>query len=193
MHLKKKGFLPRNTESGQVGWAAGLWLVLFLCCFLSVLLQMDALRSSAQYLEDALAASNLAAAVIDVREYGISHRLWISDLQAARRRYETAVKGNLNLDENWECRNRSLISGPVRIVNFTVYNVNGDEVEINRFDESGVLSRSTGSLGLVRAPDGTPVESTGIYSELCYHVTGLFGLETEAHKGKLADVKRTVE
>ncbi|MCM1026196.1 MAG: hypothetical protein NC432_07155 [Roseburia sp.] len=193
MSLKKKEFRLRSTESGQIGWTAGLWLILFMGCFLCALLQLDALRMSAQYLEDALAASNLAAAVIDVEEYGISHRLQISDLQAARRRYETAVKGNLGLDESWECQNRGLISGPVQIVNFTVYNVSGDEVEIHYFDENGVLSSSRGSLGQVRAPNGVLIESTGIYSELRYHITGFLGMETEAYKGKLADVKRTQE
>lgn len=190
MSSKKKEFLLQNTESGQISWTAGLWLILFMGCFLCALLQMDMLRSSAQYLEDALAASNLSAAVVDIEEYGISHRLWISDLQAARRRYETAVKGNLGLNENWECENRGLISGPVKVVDFTVYNVSGNDVEINRFDEDGVLSRTWGSLGQVRAPNGVLIESTGIYSELRYHIAGFLGLKTEAHKGKLADVKR---
>lgn len=191
MNLKKKGFPLQSFESGQVGWTAGLWLSLFMGCFFCALIQTDAVRNSAQYLEDALAASNLAAAVVDIEEYGISHRLQISDLQAARSRYETAVKGNLELDDQWECQNRSLISGPVKVVNFTVYNVNGNDVEINAFDENGVLSRTQGSLGQVRAPNGAMVESTGIYSELRYCIKGFLGLEIEAHKGMLADVKRT--
>lgn len=193
MCLKKKGFPLQSSESGQIGWTVGLWLILFMGCLLCALVQMDAVRSSAQYLEDALAASNLAAAVIDIEEYGISHRLWISDLQAARRRYEEAVKGNLGLDENWECGNRSLISGPVSVVNFTVYNVNGSLVEIDAFDEAGVLSHTQGSLGQVRAPNGVTVESTGIYSELRYRIKGFLGLEIRACKGKLADIRRTVQ
>ncbi|MCM1188358.1 MAG: hypothetical protein NC541_03565 [bacterium] len=191
MNLKKKEFLPQNTESGQVSWTAGLWLILFIGCFLCALIQTDLFRSSAQYMEDALAASNLAAAVIDVEEYGISHSLRIGDLQGARNRYMTAVKGNLGLNEAWECENKGMISGPVSVVNFTVYNVSGNDVEINTFDGNGILSRTQGTLGQVRAPDGTVVESTGIYSELRYFIRGLFGMEAEAHKGKLADVLQT--
>lgn len=191
MSLKKKEFPLQSSESGQVGWTAGLWLTLFMGCLFCALIQMDAVRSSAQYLEDALAASNLAAAVIDIEEYGISHRLQISDLQTARSRYETAVKGNLGLDDHWKCQNRSLISGPVKVVNFTVYNVNGNDVEINVFDENGILSRTQGSLGQVRAPNGAMVESTGIYSELSYRIKGFPGVEIEARKGMLADVKQT--
>lgn len=191
MDLKKEEFLRRSTERGQVSWTAGLWLLLFMGCLLSALIQMDVLRSSAQYMEDALAASNLAAAVIDVEEYGISHRLQINDLQGARSRYLMAVKGNLNLDEGWECENKGLISGPVQVVEFTVYNVSGNDVEINSFGEDGALSRTRGTLGQVRAPNGVLVESTGIYSELRYRIKGFWGMETEAHKGKLVDVMRT--
>ena len=60
MHLKKKECLLQSTEKGQIGWAAGLWLLLFLGCLLCALIQLDVYRSSAQYMEDALAASNLA-------------------------------------------------------------------------------------------------------------------------------------
>ena len=112
MHLKKKECLLQSTEKGQIGWAAGLWLLLFLGCLLCALIQLDVYRSSAQYMEDALAASNLAAAVIDVEEYGISHQLQIKDVYGARERHIAAVKGNLGLTDAWECPNQALISGP---------------------------------------------------------------------------------
>ncbi|MCI8432827.1 MAG: hypothetical protein HFH83_06525 [Lachnospiraceae bacterium] len=190
MHLKKKECLLQSTEKGQIGWAAGLWLLLFLGCLLCALIQLDVYRSSAQYMEDALAASNLAAAVIDVEEYGISHQLQIKDVYGARERHIAAVKGNLGLTDAWECPNQALISGPVRIENFTVYSVSGNDVEISSFDENGVLSRSVGTFGQVAAPNGVLVESSGIYSEICYRIRGLFGVEVDARKGKLADVMR---
>ena len=68
MGLKKKECLLQSTESGQIGWALGLWFMLFLGILLCVILQLEVFRASSQYLEDALAASNLAAAVIDVEE-----------------------------------------------------------------------------------------------------------------------------
>lgn len=188
MNLRKKGCLPQNTESGQIGWAAGLWFILFAGLLLCALLQLEMFKSSSQYMEDALAASNLAAAVIDVEEYGISHTILIDDPQEARKRYMTAIKGNLNLDDRWECANKELISGPVNIDNFTVYNVSGNDVEIYSFDESGVMSLGRGKLGQVTAPNGVAVEATGIYSEISYFIKGVLGVEVEAHKGKLADV-----
>lgn len=188
MNLKKRECLLQNTESGQIGWAAGLWFLLFAGILLCAFLQLEMFRSSSRYMEDALAASNLAAAVIDVEEYGISHAIKIDDPQEARKRYMTAIKGNLNLDDKWECANKELISGPVNIDNFTVYNVSGNVVEIYSYDENGVLSSRQGTLGQVKAPNGIAVESTGIYSEISYSIRGMLGVEVEAHKGKLVDV-----
>ncbi len=188
MKWKKKGFPRPSTESGQTGWAAGLFFILFLGVFLCALLQMEIYRSSSQYLEDALALSNLASATVDVEEYGISHRLVISDPKQAYETYRMAVKENLNLDEGWECRGRGVIGGPVRIVNYTVYNVSGDDVEICSFDENGRMSCWREQIGAAAAPDGTKIESTGVYSEIAYLQKGFPGAAVEARKGKLADI-----
>lgn len=188
MNLKKKEYPLLKTESGKVEWAAGLFSLLFLGIMLCAVLQMDMYRSSSDYLEDALALSNLASAVIDVEEYGISHQLVISDPQQAYERYREAVKGNLNLDDSWQCPAGKLISGPVRIVNYTVYSVMDNDVTVTSFDESGYMSRWSETLGSARAPGGIPIVSTSVYSEIAYQIDGFLGTSVEAHKGKLVDV-----
>ena len=188
MSLRKKEFPPLKTENGKVEWAAGLFFLLFLGVLLCATLQIDLYQSSSDYLEDALALSNLASAVIDVEEYGLSHRLVIPDPYQAYGRYREAVKGNLNLDENWQCPANRLISGPVRIVNYTVYSVSGNDVMVSSFDENGRMVQWTDVLGSTVAPNGIPIESTGVYSEIAYQVEGFLGVMTEAHKGKLVDI-----
>lgn len=188
MDLKKKECLLQSTESGQIGWALGLWFMLFLGILLCVLLQLETFRASSQYMEDALAASDLAAAVIDVEEYGISHKLWIRDPGEAYGLYMRAIRENLNLNNMWECENKELISGPVHIENFTVYNVSGSEVEVSSFDRSGAAVHRYGVLGQETAPNGMRVENTGVYSEISYQIRGIFGIEVIARKGKLVDV-----
>ncbi|MCM1056589.1 MAG: hypothetical protein NC517_03155 [Firmicutes bacterium] len=190
MGLKKKGCLLQSTESGQIGWALGLWFMLFSGVLLCALLQMEIFRASSQYMEDALAASNLAAAVIDVEEYGISHKLQISDPSEAYDWYKEALRANLSLNDLWECENKGLISGPVHIENFTVYNVDGSQVEVCSFDGNGAEVRRYGTLGQERAPNGCKVENTGIYSEISYQIKGVLGIEVTARKGKLVDVVR---
>lgn len=188
MNLKKKEFPQLKTESGKVEWALGLFFLLFLGILLISGIQVDIFRSSSDYLEDALALSNLASAVIDVEEYGISHCLVIPDPWQAYQRYRTAVKGNLNLSEDWQCPAGQLITGSVRIVNYTVYSVIDDDVEVSSFDENGLMNQWREPLGIATAPNGILIESTGVYSEIAYQVEGFLGVTVEAHKGKLVDV-----
>lgn len=188
MRLRRRECPLQRTEAGQVNWVTGVFFLLFLGIFLCASLQLELFRSSAAYLEDALAASNLASAVIDVEEYGISRRLRIGDVEEAYARYLTAVRGNLGLNEAGECTNRSLISGSVRVVNYTVYNVSGNDVQVMQVDEAGEITGWQEPLGSAAAPDGKLIENTGVYSEIAYTIEGIFGVEAEAHKGKLVDI-----
>lgn len=193
MSLKKKRFLPPSTERGQVEWITGLFFLLFLGILLCAMLQVEIFRNSSRYLEDALALSNLASAVIDVEEYGISNKLVISDPVMAYERYKTAVKENLNLDDNWESPASGMISGPVSILNYTVYSVSGNDVEVSSFDHEGTMTRWRETLGSAVAPNGLLIESTGIYSEITYRIDGLFGISEDARKDKLVDIVENTE
>lgn len=188
MSLRRKKFLPPSTESGQIEWVAGLFFLLFLGILLCASLQMEVFRSSSRYIEDALALSNLASAVIDVEEYGISNRLMISDPKQAYENYKAAVRENLNLNERWEPLAAGMISGPVTILNYIVYNVSGNDVDISCFDHNGVMTQWSEMLGSTVAPNGILIESTGVYSEITYQVDGLFGISVDAKKGKLVDI-----
>lgn len=183
---------PR-TGQGQVEWLTGLYFVLLFGILLCTQLQVSAYRSASLYLEDALAASNLASAVIDMEEYGISHTILIKDPLDAYGRYCEAVKGNLQLDDNWQGGNRHLISGSVTVEKYIIYNVDGASVTVHRVDKNVCLQTSAGTLGAVLAPNGTPVTTTGVYSEISFMVEGILGVNVKAHKGKLVDVVSMAE
>ena len=188
--MKRAGFpLPKIDDRGQAEWAAGLFMILFLAILLCGELQIDAYRASSQYLEDALAASNLASAVIDVEEYGISGLLQIKDPAQAFELYQEALKENLGLDEGWQSSNKSLISGSVKVEQYIVYNVRGKQVSVHALTMDGEMEDSVGILGELRAPNGILIESTGIYSEISFPVEGFLGVLAQAHKGKLVDIK----
>lgn len=191
MALKRSGFPRQNieeTESGQLEWVTGLFFILFLGILLCGILQLDVFRASAAYLEDALAASNLASAVIDVEEYGISHEILIRDPEEAYAIYLSALRGNLNLNEEWECPAKGLIAGKVSVLEYTIYNVKDDKVEIYHYDENGGMTFYVGVPGSVQAPNGKWIESTSIYSEVTYPVRGIMGVEAQARKSNLADI-----
>lgn len=191
MHLKKKECLLRKIKlknRGSIQWVNGFFFLLLLTFLLCAELQRSVWHSAGLYLEDALAASNLASAVIDVEEYGISHRVKISNVWAAYELYKDAVKGNLQLNDSWECANSALIAGPVIIESYIVYNVDEDGVNIYQVASGGGVTVSQGVRGSVRAPNGKVITATSVYSEISFPVKGIWGISAQAHKGKLVDI-----
>ena len=107
MKFMKKEYLQRKTrERGQASWVLGLFLILFLAILLCMQLQVALYRESAMYMEDALALSNLASAVIDIEEYGITQKVLITDPEQAYERYCHALRENLGLDTHFMAQNR---------------------------------------------------------------------------------------
>ena len=98
MKFMKKEYLQRKTrERGQASWVLGLFLILFLAILLCMQLQVALYRESAMYMEDALALSNLASAVINIEEYGITQKVLITDPEQAYERYCHALRENLEI------------------------------------------------------------------------------------------------
>jgi hypothetical protein len=158
-----------------------MFFILFLMVLAYACMQILVFRNLRLRTEDALAASALACAVIDVREYGISHLLLISSPQEAYEVYRRALRQNLGLNEEWESDGADGIAGTVKVWEFIIYQVRKDDVEVSYFGESGVGSYvSTGGLGHVRMPDQTLVESTSIYSRIGYPVEGFLGIKLYA-------------
>ena len=179
-----------TKECGQVNLMVGLFLILFLAIYLWASLQITRYRTASLYLEDALAASNLASAVVDLQEYGISHRIVISDPYEAFEQYKSAVKGNLNLDNSWLGSAGGVVQGKVTIENYTVYNVKGERVFVYSFDESGNMTQWEDTINAATAPNGIKIENTSVYSRISFPVEAFPGIIVEARKGKVADITR---
>ena len=179
----------RKKDSGQAEWVTGLFWMLFLVILLGAKLQIASWHTTGMYMEDALAASNLASALIDIREYGRTHKVWIPSAEQAYSIYLEALRDNLQLDGQWECENKALISGKVEVVDYVIYNVERDTVIAERVGANGTVTESfRGVKGVLTAPDGSVIEHTGVYSEIAFPVQGLWGIVVRAHKGKLVDV-----
>ncbi|MCM1112791.1 MAG: hypothetical protein NC399_06010 [Muribaculum sp.] len=192
MNLKKHVCQRQSISAkdrGQVEWAAGLFFLLLLGILAYTQIWLAAWRAASDYLEDALAAANLASALIDVEEYGRTHKVLIADASDAYAIYLDAVQGNLGLDGEWECANQGLIAGPVEIVDYIVYNVEDGRVDAVRVGRDGQeIQIASGVGGIVRTPNGVAVEHTGVYSEIRFLVKGFPGMTIQAHKGKLVDI-----
>ncbi|MCR4897219.1 MAG: hypothetical protein K5891_10630 [Lachnospiraceae bacterium] len=177
------------ASSGAVQWAYGIFGILFLTMVICFELQIESYRASSDLMEDALAAGNLASAVIDLREYGKTGILQIRDPLDSYRIYREALAVNLGLNGAGEGGNAALISGRVQVESYIVYNVSEGMVTEIRVagDDTGTR---TGRLGEVTTPEGQMVSSTGVYSRISYPVKGWLGTEVTARKGNLAEVVR---
>lgn len=178
-----------NKRTGKVEIFVGMYMVVFLLILLSVQLQMRIFMATSTYMEDALAASNLASAVIDVREYGMTHIVKIASPDDAFELYCEALKQNLSLNDEWESGKKDLIYGQVEILKYEIYNVEKNNITIYSYGTEGEYVRALPNrLGSVYTPDGVLVESTSVYSKIRFPVKGILGIEIDAKKDKTVDI-----
>ena len=144
------------------------------------------------YVEDALAASNLASALIDIEEYGKTHKIVIRDPYTAFTLYRDALDRNLDLDIYGYSLKEDLIKGKPELEAYTVYNVEEDRILVWEFNGSGELTGQwEGGMGTVYTPDGIPVEHTTIYSRVAFQVEGFRrDSRIDAVKQKSVDIMR---
>ena len=185
--MRKKAW---KKSGGQIEIVTGMYILVLLVMLTVMQLQMRIYATASYHMEDALAASNLASAVIDVREYGTSLTIQIESPDTAYGLYREAIRQNLGLDDNWESSNQNLISGSVEILEYTIYNVSENDVTVYDFGEDGSCHswNVENGLGSVRAPDGTLIESTSVYSRIGFIVDGVFGVSVYACKDKTVDI-----
>lgn len=180
-----------KKERGQIDVIMGMFYLLIVFIIVLFAFRMTQYMIISAVVEDALAASNLASAVIDVEEYGKSHTISIQDPENAFLLYREALCHNLKLDEYLNTTNAEILASKVNIEEYIVYNVSGDLVEIYVIDESGQIQEcGTGKTSEVFTPDHVPVESTTIYSRVTFGVKGLWNQIIPAMKEKSIDIVR---
>ena len=181
----------RIKSSGKMELFWGLLAVFIVTLVMFVCLKVSHFMIAGAYVEDALAASNLASALIDIEEYGKSYTLRIKDPQNAYKIYKEALAVNLALDENERSSQAELLEGKVKILSYMVYNVEGNQVYIFSLSESETMQLLvSGEVGTIHTPDGILVETTTIYSKISFGVKGLGKQYIYAEKEKSVDVKR---
>lgn len=180
----------KRRRRGEIGTVMALFMTLFVVIIVAYELQIDSYRHTSDLVEDSLSSSNLAAAVIDIEQYGINHDLVVKSPDDSFVLWKECFKTNLGLDNNWYAFNRSVITGQVEVVDYIVYNVRGNDVYIHRYGKAPGYQVVTGGLGSVTAPNGTRIESTSIYSKVTFPIKGAFGVEVTGVKDELVDIVR---
>jgi len=182
----------KRTSRGQVEILLGMFgflLVLFVMLFG---LKVAQFMITGAYVEDALAASNLASALIDVEQYGRDNTIRVKDPRHAFEIYREALFINLQLDEEGNSFQRELLQGPVRILSYIVYNVRQEGVDMYSFDGEGHLIDTRTELpDAIYTPDHVLVETTTIYSQVEFIVQGMGEQYITVRKEKSVDITRS--
>lgn len=182
-----------KKREGQVGIFVSMYMFLFLLVLITYQIQIYQYDAVKIRTEDALAASNLASAVVDLEEYGITHNIIIEDPDTAYALYQEALKINMDLNSEWKSNYTSVITGPVQVVDYIIYNVHGSDIEIYSYGDNAYTTVVKDGLGSVASPNNHLIESTSVYSKITFPVSGIFNIETTAVKEKLVDIVKNSE
>lgn len=161
-----------KKDKGAVEYTMSIMFLIVSVLIILFCFRIRSARVEKVYLEDAQASANLAAAVIDTDIYGETEKLIILDTLGAYEKFKKALKTNLNLDDNFMPNNTFLMENAVEVLEFRIYNVDGDRVNCVIFDENGSRSTEVYTLSSVMTPNGINVESTTIYSRIEFDVKG---------------------
>ncbi|MDR0949432.1 MAG: hypothetical protein LBM69_07970 [Lachnospiraceae bacterium] len=183
------GRVAHARSEGQVTTVTGLFFLLLLVIVMATQIRLAAFRGAGIFAEDALAASVLASALIDIEEYGKTHMLRIASPQNSYTLFMELLPKNLNLNHNWESKNQQIVKGKIEVWEYIVYNVDGKRVMVSEFGKSEKETyEDARGVGSVQTPNGIQIESTSIYSRIGFWVTGLFETEFYAFKEVCVDV-----
>ena len=183
-----------GKSKGQIEMAVGIFSVFLIAMVMMAGLKIAQFMITGAYVEDALAASNLASALIDVEEFGRSRVIRVADPIASYRIYKEALAQNLMLEEDGRSLQRELLEGDVEVTMYIIYNVDGDRVQVlSFFGESAQPEVEIYDLGQVYTPDGVLIETTTIYSRVKFQVRGIGQVFIRAEKEKSIDIKREIE
>ena len=179
-----------KKKRGSLEYLIGLMMITVLCILVLFGYRMHVIKTTKNYVEDGLAASNLAAAVIDLKEYGATNRILVDDFSKAYDRYKEALADNLMLDADFMPEDDRLICGRVTVEEFAVYEVNGDEIAETSIDENGIISEKEypDMAGKMATPDGAPITTVTIYSRIGFLITGYMDETYYVHKENSVDI-----
>lgn len=184
-HLRIKQL---KKQEGQISLVIGLFFTVMIGIFLCGTLQLMQFRVTGAYVEDALAASNLAAAIIDTQGYSKDHLLRFEDVWKNYNIYRNALAENLNLDADFVGKNQGAVTGKVNIEAFILYEVLDDKVRSIAVSSDGKIVEEWGTKGMVCSPNHIVIENASVYSEISFVVKGFAKVEATVHKGKLVDI-----
>ena len=182
MKLKKK--------KGSIEMFISSMIFIIITLVIVMQLRLKEVKVTQSLIEDGLVASNLASATIDLKEYGTTNHIINNNFNKSFDDYVVALKHNLNLDNNFMPKNKNLINGKVDIIEFTLYNVVGNDIQMTKRESDGSITKQTyaNKLGVMTTPNGTIIKSATIYSKIGFELRGYLKDTLYVYKDGSVDV-----
>ncbi len=184
--LTKEGM----KDKGSVEYSLALLLAGIVVILILFIYRLHVIKITKYTVEDAIAASNLAAAVIDLEEFGSTNEIVIKSSDDAYRIFQEALRDNLNLDGSFNPDKVGLMKGKVTIDTFIVYNVKDNDITQISYDSLGnsTINEYPDSTGLLYTPDNKCIYSTTIYSKIGFSIKGYQDEEYYVYKENSVDI-----
>lgn len=180
--------LKKKDASIENFIAMGIITIVILFCMFSI--KSKEINLTSNYIQDGLVASNLSAAIVDLKEYGTSNKIINNEFDKSFNMYKKALKENLKLDENFNPINTNFVDSKINIEVFSIYNVEGNDIHMTKRQSNGNVIKEVfkNGLGSVKTPDGVLIETTTIYSRIGFELRGYLKNAHYAYKENSVDV-----
>lgn len=181
-----------EKKDGISGSLIGIGSVTIAIIFLLAMLKSKELSLTNDFLYDGLVFSNLAAATVDLKEYGSTNKIVNNHFDKSFNEYQNALKENLKLDNDFVPidSNNSMIAGKVTVEIFTIYNVDGNDIHMIKRQSNGNIIKQTyhNELGSMYTPDGVLIKSTTVYSRIGMELKGYMNSSFYFYKDNSVDI-----
>lgn len=178
---------------------SGTIYIVFIFAFIGVvslltsyIIHMKMIEITNENVQDAVALSNLASALMDQTEYEKTRRIQVKDFNRSYLVYVDSLKENMQLTYEMYPRNR-YITSKVDILEYSVYNVEGNDITlIQRTLRNGIAVTETliyhNQVGSLKTPDGITITNTTIYSKIGFSIKGLMNHTHQVYKDGCVDL-----
>lgn len=167
-----------------------MFFMLIMILVFSYQIYLSEIIQAGRNVEDALAASELAAAVIDIKEFGRTGNVMFSEKEAVYASFLYHLRNNLQMDGEGRSKLSVLAAGPITVEDFRIYEVKGDVITEYQFDQSGrLIQKRDWTNEKVSTPNGTEIINTSLYGRCRFFVKGMNDTVIMGEKEKTVDIK----
>lgn len=172
-------------------------MILFLSIYL-MLMFISYRRMSwvSETITNAMTDALLGAAVLEAEElyaYGNTDEIQILYPRKKYDRFQSLLIKELGLTEAMESVDGSipLVEGKIRIEDFVVYSINGNDVITYDFDEQGayMTSMHAGQKGIIAAANGMDISESTLLAKIRFTVRYM-GIPMQVSKYHMVDIKK---